>query len=64
MSQLFAGLRELCNLIIIQPEHIRGHCSSELVSGEYNCHANHTTHSALCCFFPTPPHSLPLTSKW
>ena len=31
VTQLFVGLRELCNLIIIQPEHIRGHCNSELV---------------------------------
>ena len=30
VHHLFAALRELCNLIIIQPEHIRGHCNSEL----------------------------------
>ena len=32
VHHLFAALRDLCNLIIIQPEHIRAHCSSELVS--------------------------------
>lgn len=40
VTQLFAGLRELCNLIIIQPEHIRGHCNSELVRAVQS-HAHH-----------------------